>query len=105
MKKKIYEEISPWLETKIARKVDLDTLALHVHLALRGHDGFDIVGLGQGAHVHIIVHHQQLALQVGAAEPIVLHLLDAGGVHAVRKFTRESARGWKPKSPERRTSF
>ena len=65
--------------------VALNTLAFHVHLALRGHDGFDIIGLGQGAHVHIVIHHQEFALQVGAAEPIVLHLLDAGGVHAVPK--------------------
>ena len=63
--------------------VALDTLALHVHLALGGHDGFDIVGLGQGAQIHIIVHHQELVLQVRTAEPVALHLLDAGGIHAV----------------------
>jgi len=63
--------------------VALDALALHVHLALRGHDGFNIVGLGQGAHIHIIVHHQELVFQIRAAEPVALHLLDAGGVHAV----------------------
>ena len=63
--------------------VALDALALHVHLALRGHDGFDIIGLGQCAHVHIVVHHQELVLQVRTAEPVALHLLDAGGIHAV----------------------
>ena len=59
------------------------TLALHVHLALGGHDGLDIVGLGQGAHIHIVVHHQELVFQVCTAEPVALHLLDTGGIHAV----------------------
>ncbi len=63
--------------------VALDALALHVHLALGGHDRFDIVGLGQGAHIHIVVHHQELVFQVRTAEPVALHLLDAGGIHAV----------------------
>ena len=63
--------------------VALNTLTLHVHFALGGHDGFDVVGLWQGAHVHIIVHHQELVLQVRTAEPVALHLLDAGGIHAV----------------------
>ena len=63
--------------------IALDTLAFHVHLALGCDDGFDIVGLGQGAHIHIIVHHQELVFQIRAAEPIALDLLDAGGIHAV----------------------
>ena len=63
--------------------VALDALALHVYLALGGHDGLDIVGLGQGAHVHIIVYHQELVFQIRTAEPIALHLLDVGGIHAV----------------------
>ena len=63
--------------------VTLDALALHVYLALGGHDGLDIIGLGQGAHIHIVVHHQELVFQVCTAEPIALHLLDAGGIHAV----------------------
>ena len=63
--------------------IALDAFALHVHLALRGHDGFDIIGLGQGAHIHIVIHHQELVFKVCAAESVALHLLDAGGVHAV----------------------
>ena len=63
--------------------VTLNALALHVHFALGRDDGFDIIGLGQGAHVHIIVHHQELVFQIRAAEPVALDLLDAGGVHAV----------------------
>ena len=63
--------------------ITLNALALHVHFALGGHDGFDIVGLGQGAHIHIIVHHQELVFQVRTAEPVALHLLDAGGIHTV----------------------
>lgn len=63
--------------------VALDALALHVHLALGGHDGLDIVGLGQGAHIHIVIHYQELVFQIRTAEPVALHLLDAGGIHAV----------------------
>jgi len=63
--------------------IALDAFALHVHLALRGHDGFDIIGLGQCTHVHIVIYHQELVFQVRTAEPVALHLLDAGGVHAV----------------------
>ena len=63
--------------------VALNTLAFHVHFALGCDDGFDIIGLGQGAQIHIIVHHQELVFQVRTAEPVALHLLDAGGIHAV----------------------
>ena len=63
--------------------VTLDALALHIHLALGGHDGLDIIGLGQGAHVHIVIYHQELVFQIRAAEPVALDLLDAGGIHAV----------------------
>ena len=63
--------------------VALDSLTLHIHLALRGYDGLDIIGLGQGAHIHIVVHHQELVLQIRTAEPVALHLLNAGGIHAV----------------------
>ena len=63
--------------------VTLDALALHVHFALRCDDGFDIIGLGQGTHVHIVVHHQELVFQIRTAEPVALDLLDAGGIHAV----------------------
>lgn len=63
--------------------VALHALTLHVHFALGRDDGFDIVGLGQGAQIHIIVHHQELVFQVRTAEPVALHLLDAGGIHTV----------------------
>ena len=63
--------------------VALNALALHVHLALGRDDGFDIVGLGQGTHIHIVIHHQQLVFQVCTAETVVLYLLDAGGIHVI----------------------
>ena len=63
--------------------IALNALALHVHFALRSHDGFDIIRLGQSAHIHIIVYHQELVFQVRTAEPVALNLLDAGGIHAV----------------------
>ena len=63
--------------------VALDTLALQVQLGLGGHDGLDIIRLGQGVHVHIIVDHQQAAFQIGAGKTVILHFLDAaiaGGI-------------------------
>ena len=63
--------------------VALDTLAFQVQLGFGGHDGLDIIRLGQGVHVHIIVDHQQAALQIGTGKAVVLHFLDAavaGGI-------------------------
>jgi len=63
--------------------VALDTLALQVQLGLGGHDGLDIIRLGQGVHIHIIIDHQQAAFQIGAGKTVVLHFLDAavaGGI-------------------------
>ena len=63
--------------------VALDTLALQVQLGFGGHDGLDIVGLGQGVHVHVIVDHQQAAFQISTGKTVVLDFLDAavaGGV-------------------------
>ena len=37
--------------------IALNTLALHIHLALGGHDGFDMRGVGRGPYTHI--YHQQ----------------------------------------------
>ena len=42
----------------------LDYALSLIHISLRGHDGFDIIGLGQGAHIHIVIHHQELVFQV-----------------------------------------
>ena len=63
--------------------VALDTLAFQVQLGFGGHDGLDIVGLGQGVHVHVIVDHQQAAFQIGTGKTVVLDFLDAaiaGGI-------------------------
>ena len=63
--------------------VALDTLALQVQLGFGGHDGLDIIRLGQGVHIHIIVDHQQAAFQIGAGKTVILHFLDAavaGGI-------------------------
>mgnify|MGYP004643086753 CR=1 FL=1 len=63
--------------------VALDALAFQVQLGFGGHDGLDIVGLGQGVHVHVIVDHQQSAFQIGTSKAVILHLLDttvAGGI-------------------------
>ena len=63
--------------------VALDTLALQVQLGFGGHDGLNIIRLGQGVHVHVVVDHQQAAFQIGAGKTVILHFLDAavaGGI-------------------------
>ena len=56
-------------------------LPFQIHPQFRCYDGFYVVGFGQGVHVQIIVHHEQLALQVGSGETVVFYLLDGSGVH------------------------
>ena len=70
--------------------VALDTFALQVQLGFGGHDGLDIIRLGQGVHVHVIVDHQQAAFQIGTGKAVVLHFLDAavaGGIPMSRFST------------------
>ena len=38
--------------------VALDTFALQVQLGFGSYDGLDIIRLGQGVHVHVVVDHQ-----------------------------------------------
>jgi hypothetical protein len=57
--------------------VALDALAFNVHLGFCGHDGFDIVGLGQGVHVQIIIHHEQTVLKVSTSKAAGFNFLDA----------------------------
>ena len=56
-------------------------LSLQIHPQFCCYNGFYIVGFGQGVHVQIIVHHQQLALQVGSGKPISFYFLDGSGIH------------------------
>lgn len=67
--------------------VALDALTLQVHLGLGCNDGLDVIRLGQGVHVHIIVHHEQPVLQVGAGELVRLDLLDAAHVHGIAQHS------------------
>ena len=61
--------------------ITLFFLPFQIHPQFCCHDGFYIVGFGQGVHVQIIVHHEQLALQVSSGETVVFYLLDRSGVH------------------------
>ena len=70
--------------------VALDTLALQVQLGFGGHDGLDIVGLGQGVHVHVIVDHQQAAFQIGTGKAVVLHRSEE------RRVGKECRSRWSP---------
>ena len=52
-------------------------------LCFGGHDGLNIIRLGQGVHVHVVIDHQQAAFQIGAGKTVILHFLDAaiaGGI-------------------------
>ena len=40
--------------------VALNTLTLHVHFALGGHDGFDVVGLWPVSYTHLDVYKRQV---------------------------------------------
>ena len=61
--------------------IALFSLPFQIHPQFCCHDGFYIVGLGQGIHVQIIVQHEQLALQVGSGKTTVLYFLDGSGIH------------------------
>ena len=61
--------------------IALFSLPFQIHPQFCCHNGFYIVGFGQGVHVQIIVQHEQLALQVGSGETVVFYFLDGSGVH------------------------
>jgi len=61
--------------------IALFSLPFQIHPQFCCHNGFYIVGFGQGVHVQIIVQHEQLALQVGSGETTVLYFLNGSGVH------------------------
>ena len=61
--------------------VALLAFLLQVHGKLSGDDSFDIVGLRECLHLHIIVQHHQNMLQIGTGKLVVLHLCDAAGLH------------------------
>ena len=69
--------------------IALLALALQIHLALYGHDVFDIVGLAQSFHPHIIIHAQQDVFQIGTGEAIFGNLADAAVLHIRAKYIRQ----------------
>ena len=61
--------------------IALLAFTLQIHFTLCGDDGFDIVGLPQGLHPHIIVHTQQNVFQVGAGKTVLGNFADAAVLH------------------------
>ena len=61
--------------------IALLALALQIHLALGGHDGFDIVGLPQCFHPHIVIHAQENVFQISAGKPVFGDFPDAAVLH------------------------
>ena len=57
--------------------IALLALALQVHRHFGGDEGLEIVGGLQRFQLHVVIHHQQLVLQIGAGEGAALHLGDA----------------------------
>ena len=57
--------------------IALLALALQVHRHFGGDEGLEIVRGLQRLQLHIVIHHQQLVLQIGAGEGAALHLGDA----------------------------
>ena len=69
--------------------ITLFPFAFQIHLALRRHNGFDIVGLAQGFHSHIIIHAQQDVFQIGTGKAVFGNLTDAPILHIRAKDARQ----------------
>ena len=48
-----------------------------IHASLRGDQGFDVVGLPEGFHAHVVVNQQVNVLQIGAGKAVLRHLAHA----------------------------
>ena len=57
--------------------IALLALALQVHRHFGGDEGLEIVRGLQRLQLHVVIHHQQLVLQIGSGEGAALHLGDA----------------------------
>ena len=57
--------------------IALLALALQVHGHFGGDERFEIVRGFQCLHLHVVIHHQKLVLQIGPGEGTALHLGDA----------------------------
>ena len=55
--------------------------AYEIHFALRGDNGFDVVGFPQRIHLHIVIHTQQNVFQIGTGKPILGYFPDATVFH------------------------
>ena len=69
--------------------IALDAFAFQIHLALCGNNGFDIVGLLQRIHFHIIIHKKMNVFQIGAGKPVVGYFCNAAVFHIAAKQTRQ----------------
>ena len=61
--------------------ITLLALALQIHLTLRGDDGFNVVGLPQRLHPHIVIDTQQNVFQISAGETVLGNFADAAIFH------------------------
>ena len=61
--------------------IALLALALQIHFALGGDDGFHIVGLAQGFHPHIVIYAQEDMFQVGTGKSVLRYFPDATVLH------------------------
>ena len=71
--------------------IALLSLFLQIHRQFCGDDCLDVIGLGQGFQLHIIVQHHKLMLQIGTSEWACLHLCDTACVHvAAQQRTKDN---------------
>ena len=71
--------------------IALLSLFLQIHRQFCGDDRLDVIGLGQGFQLHIIVQHHKLMLQIGTSEGACLHLCDTACVHvAAQQRTKDN---------------
>lgn len=78
-----FGHILPLVDVGVLLQSVLLTFSFQVQRQLGSDDGFNVVGLGQGLQLHVIIHHHQQMLQIRSGEGTDFHLLNASGIHVV----------------------
>ena len=65
--------------------ITFDSLALQIHFCLGSNNRFDIVGFGQGTHIHAVIYHQKAMFQIGTGKPVRFYFLNISHIHGTVK--------------------
>ena len=66
--------------------IALFSLLLQIHLALRGHQGFHIIGLLQGFYPHIVVDHKETVFQICPCKAVFGDFSHAAVLHVIAEY-------------------